>query len=76
MRKLLLLFAILLVCAPAGFAQTDYSHWEFFIGLLEQFFVGGEIRGKDKLSRESRDCDMSWKAAMPSPKSVSMLLAY
>ena len=36
MRKLLLLFAILLVSAPAGFAQSDYSNWEFFIGYAHE----------------------------------------
>lgn len=36
MRKLLLLFAILLVCAPAGFAQSDYSNWEFVIGYAHE----------------------------------------
>lgn len=35
MRKLFLLFAILLVCAPAGYAQ-DYSNWEFFIGYAHE----------------------------------------
>ena len=43
MRKLLLLFAILLVCAPAGFAQSDYSNWEFFIGYAhERANTGGD----------------------------------
>jgi opacity protein-like surface antigen len=36
MRKLFLLFAILLVSAPAGFAQSDYSNWEFFIGYAHE----------------------------------------
>ena len=44
MRKLLLLFAILLVCAPAGFAQTDYSHWEFFIGYAHERANNGADR--------------------------------
>jgi len=34
MRKLVLLFAILLVCAPAGFAQSDYSNWNFLLATL------------------------------------------
>ena len=44
MRKLLLLFAILLVCAPAGFAQSDYSHWEFFIGYAHERANNGADR--------------------------------
>ena len=47
MRKLLLLFAILLVCAPAGFAQSDYSHWEFFIGYAHE----RANNGADRLDR-------------------------
>jgi opacity protein-like surface antigen len=44
MRKLLLLFAILLVCAPAGFAQSDYSNWEFFIGYAHERANNGADR--------------------------------
>lgn len=44
MRKLLLLFAILLVCAPAGFAQSDYSNWEFFIGYAHERANSGADR--------------------------------
>ena len=47
MRKLLLLFAILLVCAPEGFAQSDYSHWEFFIGYAHE----RANNGADRLDR-------------------------
>ena len=43
MRKLFLLFAILLVCAPAGFAQ-DYSNWEFFIGYAHERANNGADR--------------------------------
>ncbi len=43
MRKLLLLFAILLVCAPASFAQ-DYSNWEFFIGYAHERANNGADR--------------------------------
>ena len=50
MRKLLPLFAILLVCAPAGFAQTDYSNWEFFIGYAHERANNGadrlDVRGR------------------------------
>jgi len=50
MRKLLLLFAIVLVCAPAGFAQSDYSNWEFFIGYAHERANNGadrlDIRGR------------------------------
>jgi opacity protein-like surface antigen len=46
MRKLLLLFAILLVSAPAGFAQ-DYSNWEFFIGYAHE----RANNGADRLDR-------------------------
>lgn len=50
MRKLLLLFAIVLVCAPAGFAQSDYSDWEFFIGYAHERANNGadrlDIRGR------------------------------
>ena len=44
MRKLLLLIAILLVCAPAGFAQSDYSNWEFFIGYAHERANNGADR--------------------------------
>lgn len=47
MRKLILLFAILLVCAPAGFAQSDYSNWEFFIGYAHE----RANNGADRLDR-------------------------
>ena len=50
MRKLLLLFAILLVSAPAGFAQSDYSNWEFFIGYAHERANNGadrlDVRGR------------------------------
>ena len=50
MRKLLLLFAIVLVCAPAGFAQSDYSNWEFFVGYSHERANNGadrlDIRGR------------------------------
>jgi opacity protein-like surface antigen len=50
MRKLLLLFAILLVSAPAGFAQSDYSNWEFVIGYAHERANNGadrlDVRGK------------------------------
>ena len=44
MRKLLLLLAIVLVCAPAGFAQSDYSNWEFFIGYAHERANNGADR--------------------------------
>jgi opacity protein-like surface antigen len=45
MRKLLLLFAIILACAPAGFAQDDdYSSWEFFIGYAHERASNGGDR--------------------------------
>lgn len=43
MRKLLLLLAIIFVCAPAGFAQ-DYSSWEFFIGYAHERANNGADR--------------------------------
>ena len=43
MRKLLLLIAITLVCAPAGLAQ-DYSNWEFFIGYAHERANNGADR--------------------------------
>ena len=50
MRKLLLLFAIVLVCAPAGFAQSDYSNWEFFVGYAHERANNGadrlDVRGR------------------------------
>ena len=50
MRKLLLLLAIVLVCAPAGFAQSDYSNWEFFIGYAHERANNGadrlDVRGR------------------------------
>lgn len=50
MRKLLLLFAILLVSAPAGFAQNDYANWEFFIGYAHERANNGadrlDVRGR------------------------------
>lgn len=49
MRKLLLLFTILLVCAPAGFAQ-DYSNWEFFIGYAHE----RANNGADRLDRRGQ----------------------
>jgi opacity protein-like surface antigen len=50
MHKLLLLFAILLVCAPAGFAQSDYSNWEFFIGYAHE----RANNGADRLDRRGQ----------------------
>lgn len=44
MRKLFLLFAILLVAAPATFAQSDYSNWEFFIGYAHERANNGADR--------------------------------
>ena len=49
MRKLFLLFAILLVCAPAGLAQ-DYSNWEFFIGYAHE----RANNGADRLDRRGQ----------------------
>ena len=49
MRKLLLLFAILLVCAPASLAQ-DYSNWEFFIGYAHE----RANNGADRLDRRGQ----------------------
>jgi len=43
MRKLLLLIAITLVCAPAGLAQ-DYSNWDFFIGYAHERANNGADR--------------------------------
>ena len=50
MRKLLLLFAIFLACGPAGFAQSDYSNWEFFIGYAHE----RAINGGDRLDAQGR----------------------
>lgn len=50
MRKLLLLFAILLVSAPASFAQSDYSNWEFFIGYAHE----RANNGADRLDQQGR----------------------
>ncbi|MEK6280623.1 MAG: outer membrane beta-barrel protein [Acidobacteriota bacterium] len=50
MRKLLLLFAIILACAPAGFAQDDYSSWEFFIGYAHE----RASNGGDRLDAQGR----------------------
>ena len=44
MRKLFLLFAIILVCAPAGFAQSGYSDWEFFVGYAHERANNGADR--------------------------------
>ena len=44
MRKLFLLFAIILVCAPAGFAQSGYSDWEFFVGYAHERASNGADR--------------------------------
>jgi opacity protein-like surface antigen len=50
MRKLLLLIAIVLVSAPAGFAQSDYSNWEFFVGYAHERANNGadrlDVRGQ------------------------------
>ena len=48
MRKLFLLFAIILVCAPAGFAQSDYSDWEYFIGYAHERANNGADRLDDR----------------------------
>jgi opacity protein-like surface antigen len=50
MRKLLLLFAIILIAAPAGFAQRDYSDWEFFIGYAHE----RANNGADRLDAKGR----------------------
>ena len=50
MRKLLVLLAITLACAPAGFAQSDYSNWEFFIGYAHE----RAINGGDRLDAQGR----------------------
>jgi len=50
MRKLLLLIVILLVCAPAGFAQSDYSNWEFYIGYAHE----RANNGADRLDRRGQ----------------------
>ena len=49
MRKLFLMFAIMLVAAPASFAQ-DYANWEFFIGYAHERANNGadrlDVRGR------------------------------
>jgi opacity protein-like surface antigen len=50
MRKLLVLVAIVLACAPAGFAQSDYSNWEFFIGYAHE----RASNGGDRLDAQGR----------------------
>jgi len=50
MRKLFLLFAIILVCAPAGFAQSGYSDWEFFVGYAHE----RASNGGDRLDSQGR----------------------
>jgi opacity protein-like surface antigen len=50
MRKLFLLFAILLVAAPASYAQSDYSNWEFFIGYAHE----RANNGADRLDAQGR----------------------
>ncbi len=50
MRKLFLLFAIILVCAPAGFAQSDYSDWEFYVGYAHE----RANNGADRLDERGR----------------------
>ncbi len=50
MRKLFLLFAIVLVCCPGGFAQSDYSNWEFFIGYAHE----RANNGGDRLDAQGR----------------------
>ena len=49
MRKLLMLLAIVLISAPATFAQ-DYSSWEFFIGYAHE----RANNGADRLDRQGR----------------------
>ena len=49
MRKLFLLLAIVLVSAPASFAQ-DYSNWEFFIGYAHE----RANNGADRLDAQGR----------------------
>lgn len=44
MRKLLLLLAIILASAPAGFAQSDYANWEYFIGYAHERANNGADR--------------------------------
>ena len=50
MRKLLVLVAIVLACAPAGFAQQDYANWEFFIGYAHE----RASNGGDRLDAQGR----------------------
>ena len=49
MRKLLLLLAIVLISAPASFAQ-DYANWEFFIGYAHE----RANNGADRLDKQGR----------------------
>lgn len=44
MRNLLLLLIVTLVSAPAAFAQSDYSDWEFFIGYAHERANNGADR--------------------------------
>lgn len=50
MRKLLVLLALTLACAPAGFAQSDYSNWEFYIGYAHE----RALNGGDRLDAQGR----------------------
>ena len=49
MRKLLMLLAIVLISAPASFAQ-DYPNWEFFIGYAHE----RANNGSDRLDKQGR----------------------
>ena len=44
MRKLFLLFAIILVCVPASFAQSTYSDWEIYVGYAHERANNGADR--------------------------------
>jgi opacity protein-like surface antigen len=44
MRKTLLLFVIALVCAPASYAQSDYSFYEFYVGYAHERADNGADR--------------------------------
>ena len=70
MRKLLLLFAILLVSAPAGFAQSDYSNWEFVIGYAHE----RANNGADRLDINGRS--ISSTGALSSVDLVSKRVPY
>ena len=59
MRKLLLLLAIILVAAPAGFAQSDYANWEFFIGYAHE----RANNGADRLDARGRSVSTSGAAS-------------